>query len=382
MKIMFLTRSMAVGGAQRQLCVLCRELLRRGHEVSVLLYYAGEPFDAELLEQGLRIVDLKKQGRWRNFSFLMRLIRTVRTARPDVVYAHLPAPNLLAVLLRYLGGGCAIACGVRASEMSGGRVDWLTRLTLRLERQLVLRADVVIVNSRVGARYLCGGRPHSNVVVIDNGIETQTFTFDENGRRRMRAAWNADEGTAVVGCVARLDPMKDHATLLRGFALLRQSQPDARLICVGTFAEPYLSELTNLARQLRLGGAVRWIAREAHLKDLYSGLDALCLSSAYGEGFPNVLAEAMACGVPCVATDVGDAGRILSSADFLVPPRDAESLARALACALAQGRTFSQLRTEKVRGQFSPRSLGERTELALSAALARRNARVACGGTT
>jgi glycosyltransferase involved in cell wall biosynthesis len=382
MKIMFLTRSMAVGGTQRQLSVLCRELLRRGHEVSVLLYYTGEPLDAELREQGLRIVDLKKRGRWRNFSFLLRLIRTVRAARPDIVYAHLPAPNLLALLLRFLGGGCAIACGVRASEMSGGGVDWLTRLTLRLERQLVLHADVVIVNSHVGARYLCGGRPHSNVVVIDNGIDTQTFMFDESGRRRMREAWCAAEGAPVVGCVARLDPMKDHATLLRGFVLLRQSQPDARLICVGTFAEPHRSELADLARQLRIDGAVRWLAREPQLSDLYSGLDVLCLSSAYGEGFPNVVAEAMACGVPCVATDVGDAGRILSSADFLVPPRDAESLARALAGALAQGRTFSQLRTDRVREQFSPRSLAERTELALNAALERRNARVTCRSTT
>jgi len=182
--------------------------------------------------------------------------------------------------------------------------------------------------------------------------------------------------------VARLDPMKDHPTLLRGFALLRQSRPDARLICVGTFAEPYRSELTDLQRQLNLDGAVRWIAHESQLSDLYSGFDALCLSSAYGEGFPNVLAEAMACGVPCVATDVGDTAHILSSADYLVPCRDPESLAQALAKALAQKRLFSELRTERICAQFSPRRLAELSVRALNAALERRKARGACGTTT
>src|SRR5579862_233535 len=101
MRIMFLTRSMAVGGTQRQLCVLCRELLRRGHEVSVLVYYTGDPFDSELRALGVPIVDLQKQGRWRNLGFLQRLVRAVRASRPDIVYAHLPGPNLLALLLRY-----------------------------------------------------------------------------------------------------------------------------------------------------------------------------------------------------------------------------------------------------------------------------------------
>jgi glycosyltransferase involved in cell wall biosynthesis len=382
MKIMFLTRSMAIGGAQRQLLVLCKELLARGHEISVLLYYAGDPFDSELMERGVRIIDLDKRGRWRNLSFLMRLIRAVRTGQPDVVHAYLPGPNLLALLLRYLGGGCAIACGVRASEMSSGRIDWLARLILRLERRLVPLADVVIVNSGVGAKYVRRGKQLANVFVINNGIETRTFSFDEDGRRRMRDAWNATASTPIVGCVARLDPMKDHATLLRGFALLRRTQPNARLICVGTFAEPYLSELHELARQLQLAEAVRWVERESQLRDLYCGLDVLCLSSAYGEGFPNVLAEAMACGVPCVTTDVGDAASIISAADFLVPPRDPEALAQALGAALAQGRAFSQLRVERVRTLYSPRILAEKTELALNTALERRNARVTCGGAT
>ena len=380
MRILFLTHSMAVGGTQRQLIVLCRELLRRGHEVTVLLHYTGEPLDSELQERGARIIDLNKRGRWHNFGVLLRLIRTVRSEQPDVLYAQLPLPNLLALLLRYLGDGCAVVCGVRASDMTKARTNWRVKLTVQLERQLVLHADVVIANSQTGARDLCRGKKYEHVVVIENGIEPERFHYDECGRRHKRASWQVADDTPVVGCVARLDPMKDHATLLQAFAILRESRPDARLVCVGTLVEPYFSELRELARRLRLDHALHWIEHESGLSALYSGFDTLCLSSAYGEGFSNVLAEAMACGVPCVATDVGDASWILSSADFLVPLRDPDSLARALAGALAQGRTFSELRTEKIRREFSVRSLADKTEAALTAALSRRDLRVARGG--
>jgi len=382
MKIMLLTRSMAVGGAQRQLCVLCRELMRDGHDVSVLVYYSGDPLHADLTKLGVPVIDLRKQGRWRNFAFLWRLVRTVRHAKPDVIYAHLPAPNLLALMLKYLGCGAAIVCGVRASGMNVARTEWLTRLTLWLERRLVPRADLVIANSRVGAHYISRGTAPTIVDVIENGIDTQAFAFDTEGRHRMRADWGATETTAVIGCVARLDPMKDHTTLLHAFSLLLRALPGARLVCVGTFAEPYHSRLLALAGQLLPADSVKWIEREPRLSDVYSGLDALCLTSAYGEGFPNVVAEAMACGVPCVATDVGDTARILSSADFLVPVGDREAIARALLAALKQGRTFSQLRREKIETQFSPRRLAERTEAALTKALLRRNARMAYGDCT
>jgi glycosyltransferase involved in cell wall biosynthesis len=376
MKITFLVRSMGIGGAERQLCVLCRELGRRGHDVSVMLYYGGGALEAELRALAVPLLDLKKKGRWRNLGFLARFVRAVRRARPDVLYALLPVSNLLALTVRQFGGGCAIACGVRASDVHRSRLDWLARLTAGLERRLVVpHADVVIVNSHTGARYLCAGRESPNVVVIENGIEAQAFAFDAEGREAMRAAWNAPPQTAVIGAVARLDPIKDHGTLLRAFALLRQVHPEARLICVGTGSESHAAELQALARGLGLETAVRWVPHETRLRALYSAFDVLCLTSI-SEGFPNVLAEAMAAGVPCVATDVGDAGRILSSADFLVPPGEPKLLASALQQALVQGRTFSAQRAEKIVREFSPERLAERTEHALLAALARRNARL------
>jgi glycosyltransferase involved in cell wall biosynthesis len=369
MKIAFLIRSMAVGGTQRQLSLLCRELQRRGHQVSVLLYYVGAPMDSDLREYGVPIVDLRKGGRWRNLRFLLRLRRALQAERPDVLYAYLPASNLLALLVRLLHRGCAVACGVRGSGTAPADT-WLTRAILLLERWSLVHADVIIANSQAAARQLARGYRHDNVVVIDNGIDMQEFSFDAGGRRRTRLDWQVSDATPVVGCVARLDPLKDHGTLLRAFAQVCRTRPEARLVCVGTITEPYGAQLRALAQYLQVDHAVRWIDRAANLTELYSGLDALCLSSA-SEGFPNVIAEAMACGVPCVATDVGEVRRILSASDFLVPPRDPDALARALLQALAQGRSFSEPRTERIRREFSPGNMAEKTEQALRGAVAR-----------
>jgi glycosyltransferase involved in cell wall biosynthesis len=376
MNIAFFVRSMGVGGAERQLCLLCRELVRRGHAVSVLLYYGGEPLEAELLALGVRIRDLKKGGRWSNFGTLLRLIRSVRQQRPDVVYSLLPLPNVLALTLRVLGGGCAVVCGVRASDFSHVKVDWAARFAAVLERRLVHLAHVVIVNSQSGARYLNARRPLRNLVTIDNGIDAQRFRYSESARRCMREAWELPDGASAVGCVARLDPIKDHSTLLNAFALLRRLRPDAWLICIGTQVEPYATQLRALAGDLGIGSCIRWIAHEARMPDAYSALDVMCLTSL-SEGFPNVLAEAMACGTPCVATDVGDVRRILSPADVIVPIRNAASLARALDTALSQGRSQSGERVAKIRREFSPELVAMRTEIALNTALCRRHNRTA-----
>jgi glycosyltransferase involved in cell wall biosynthesis len=376
---MFLMHSMAVGGTQRQLIVLCRELLHRGHEVTVLLHYTGEPLDGELREHAVRIIDLKRRSRWSSLGVLTRLMRVVRAEKPDILYAQLPLPNLQALLLRSLGAECAVVCGVRASDVSGAGVSWPLALTLQLERQLVLHADVTVANSRTGARALSRGKTYEHLVVIENGIDPDRFYYDDCGRRRKRASWEVAKDTPVIGCVARLDPMKDHATLLQAFALLRRSHADARLVCCGTLVEPYVSELRELARRLSIDDALRWVEHESALSELYSSFDAVCLSST-SEGFSNVLAEAMACGVPCVATDVGDASRILSSADFLVPVRDPQALAHALSAALAQGRSCSELRSAKIHREFSVRNLTDKTEAAFAMAMRRRSQRAVLRG--
>ena len=135
----------------------------------------------------------------------------------------------------------------------------------------------------------------------------------------------------MLGAVGRLDPMKDHETLLQAFATAAAADPGLWLACVGDGTPERRAALRARADALGVGARVAWSDGRGDVERLYAAFDVLVSSSAYGEGFSNVLGEAMACGVPCVATDVGDAREILGELGWIVAPRDPGALAAALA---------------------------------------------------
>jgi len=165
------------------------------------------------------------------------------------------------------------------------------------------------------------------MVVIQNGIDTTHFAPDLKAGLRLRASWQVPEGSILIGIVGRLDPIKDHPTFLRAAAILAGSRPDVRFVCIGGGPEEYARDLKNLAYDLGLRDKVIWpgfITKD--MAAAYNALD-LCSSSSYGEGLSNAVAEAMACGVPCVVTDVGDSPLIVGDTGVVVPPKNPDALA-------------------------------------------------------
>jgi glycosyltransferase involved in cell wall biosynthesis len=143
----------------------------------------------------------------------------------------------------------------------------------------------------------------------------------------MRRAWGVAENAFVIGCVARLDPMKDHANLINAAASFARDNPDARFLCVGTGRTDYRAALAATASSLGLSHRMIWTGELGDVRAAYNAFDVATLPSAFGEGFPNVIGEAMACGTPVVATDVGDARAIVGAYGEVVPPGEPELLA-------------------------------------------------------
>jgi glycosyltransferase involved in cell wall biosynthesis len=160
--------------------------------------------------------------------------------------------------------------------------------------------------------------------------------------------------------VARLDPMKDHQTFLRAARLFADTNHNARFVCVGDGPKHYRDELTSLAGELGLGNAMIWAGERSDLSAIYSALDLATLTSI-AEGFPNVIAEAMACGAPVVATDAGDSGDIIGDSRWVVPPGDPAALKAAWEARLASadGRSPEGLRRRIVE-KYSLDSLVDR----------------------
>jgi len=334
MRVLFLIRSLETGGAEHQLVTLARGLRAAGHEPGVAVFYSGGSLESDLHGAGIPLYALEKRGRW-DVGFMRRLVLLVRRLRPDIVHPYLAVSNKVAAALRPFLGGSRVVWGVRSAFMDLRRYDWLTRASYRLEPWLSPLADAIVLNSRAGAEHARKVGFHaSRLAVVPNGIDCQRFRPDEAGRERWRSRWGARPENLVVGVVGRLDPMKDHATFLRAAGAIAPRHPRVVFACVGDGPEAYRRELEELGRKLGLGDRIRWEHGTRDVQAVYAALDLLALSS-YGESFPNVVAEAMACATPCLVTDVGDAADIVGDTGLVVPPSSTEALAAGLERALS-----------------------------------------------
>jgi glycosyltransferase involved in cell wall biosynthesis len=329
--IVLLIRSLNVGGAERQMVLLASGLHQRGYDVRVVMFYKGGALAAELERAGVRVVSLDKGGRWDIVPFFLRLQREVRAVRPDVLYSFMPGANVVAALLRPLLPGVRIVWGVRASDVDLVRYDWLARSASRLESLLSRIPAAVVANSHAGlAHAIAKGFPAGRISVIPNGIDVTAYSRDAVGRQAVRAELGVAESEVLIGVVARLDPMKGHATFLRAAAAMAPQAPQVRFVCVGDGPAPIRHELQALTTELDLGDRVRWPGSRADMRAVYSALDIACSASLYGEGFSNAIAEAMACANPCVAANVGDAARVLGDTGVVVPVGEPHALAAGL----------------------------------------------------
>lgn len=354
--------SLEPGGAERQFAALAAGLAERGHEVLAVTLGRGGPLASELGRA--RLIALGKTSRLDNLRVALALAGLLWREAPQVHYAFLPSCCVLGGLLRPFFPRARLVMGIRAADASGqGRAG---RLLLGLEARLSRRADLVIANSGAG-QGLCLGRgfPAQRVRVVDNGIDTARFRPDRASGEALRAGWGAGRETPVVGLVARLDPLKDHSTFLAAAGLLAARNPEVRFVCIGGGPEDYARRLRERAAALGLDARLVWAGERADMPAVYNALDLLCLSSV-SEGFSNVLGEAMACGVPCVATDAGDAARVLGGTGLVVAPGDATALAAGLEALLVrlarEGSRLGVLCRSRVETEFSLSRLVAATE--------------------
>ncbi len=365
--MVFLLRCLDYGGAERQAVNLARGLKERGWPVTVLVFYAGGPLQPSLEEAGVPVIGLDKRGRWDLAGFAGKLLAHLRRLRPRLLHTYLDVPNVLGAMIKPLLPGLKLVWGVRASNMDLARYDRLSRLAFSLARRLSPAADLIIANSRAGRDYHLGrGYRPGRFLVIPNGVDTGRFRPRPRAGAALRRQWGVATGQRLLGLVGRLDPMKDHATFLRAAARLREDFPDLGLVCVGPAPAPRLRPLQELAGRLGLREHLTWAGAQRDMSAVYSALDLLVSSSAFGEGFSNAVSEAMACATPAVVTRVGDSAAIVGQPALAAPPGHWRALARRCRTVLElpphQYRRLCQMMRRRILENYTCRHLLERTE--------------------
>ncbi|BCS34694.1 glycosyl transferase [Luteitalea sp. TBR-22] len=330
LRVCFVVRSLDTGGAERQLVELVRGMPPAEFDWTVLTFYGGGALEREL--DGLpnaRVRCLGKSGRWDTAGFLVRLVREVRRARPDVVHGSQGVANEAALLAgRLLRRPVIWRLG--ASDMDFTLYDWSLAAIFRMGARLSPFPDAIVVNSCAGfAFHVAQGWSDRRMTVVPNGFDTERFTRTLDGRRRLRAEWGIPEDAVLVGLVARLDPIKDHETFLVAATELADRCPTMRFVCIGDGVPAFRNGLQQRAEELGLGDRLIWAGECARMVDAYSSLDIACLTSI-SEGLPNVIGEAMSCEVSCVVTDVGDCARVVGDTGIVVPRQSPSAFADAI----------------------------------------------------
>ncbi|MGV8840637.1 MAG: glycosyltransferase [Bauldia sp.] len=362
MRVLHVITGLFTGGAEGQ---LTRLVGRRSVESErVVSLVGGGANAAALRESGHDVVELDAVRGRPGIGPVLGVAREIDSFRPDYVLSWLYHANLYALSALALIGRRPrqhLIWNIRGSAMKLENHGRSIRAASRLGAWLSARPAAIVVNSETGQRdHAAIGYHPRRWAVIHNGVDTDEFAPDPDDRARMRAALGLRSGEFVVLFAGRADPQKDFATLLAAIELV----PGVRILCAGRGTET----LPDHPALIRLG-------QRLDMPSIYRAADLLVSSSAYGEGFANVVAEAMASGVPVVATSVGDIHAIVGQHGFVVPPRDPRALAAAIRAGLgldqAERATLAELARQRIRERFSfDRSVGAYRDLYASLATA------------
>lgn len=339
--ILFLIPSLVAHGAERQLCELARHLDPARFEVHVVVFYGPSQCDggdltpdlADLPHVTLHHLE-KRRGPAGYLVALPRLLRLALRINPDILHGYMDG-NLPVLLVGSLLHKRRV-WGIRATQINLVKAGGLGLHLMKLAMWLAKYVDLVIFNSEAGlAHHRALGLRAPHVMVIPNGFDTRRFHPDAQAGARQRAIWGLPPETPVLGIVGRLDPVKDHPTFLRTAARVSRERPDTRFVCVGAGPGYYRQSLQDQALALGLGDKVLWPGNCEDMPAAYNALTLLILSST-DEGFPNAIGEAMACGIPCVATRAGDAAELIGQTGLVAAVGDDQELSRGALALLAE----------------------------------------------
>jgi glycosyltransferase involved in cell wall biosynthesis len=335
-RVLFVTTGLDTGGAELMLYRLIAGLDRATFACSVVSLTDCGPTAAKLRALGVPVQALGMRRGVPDPRAVPRLARWMRRLAPDVVQTWMYHADLIGGLAARLAGRRALAWSLRQSTLdartSKRSTVWTVRACAPLSR--FVPARIVCCSEASRRVHVAAGYTSRKMLVIPNGFDVGAFRPDPGVRVAVRRELSVPDDALLVGLVARWDPQKDHATFLRAAARVAARCPAQFVLC----GEGVTSDNAVLAGWIEaagLGGRCHLLGSRDDMPRLTAALDVACSASAYGEGFSNVLGEAMACEVVCVATDVGDAALIVGDTGRVVPPRDAAALAAALGEVLA-----------------------------------------------
>jgi glycosyltransferase involved in cell wall biosynthesis len=370
-KILFVIGHLNTGGQERKLALLAAGLAERGHQVDVLVTYPGGRFDQDIQASNARLFSVFERyaepsrrrvrlpGRRRLAAF-WAIRRQVLRERYDVVYGMGYRSNLHATI-------ASIQLPTKAVWGIEGVVSTAGPMGRLLERIFVHRTSLMIAVSDETRRYCVDrGFPADRVITVENGVDTTRFRIEPRWRADIRHELGILDSEILIGAVGRIHPVKNFEGFLEAAAIVSRAQAGIRFVIVGSGLNTrYGQDLRNRADELGIAHQTVWTGEREDVEFYYNAMD-LYVSSSHSEGFQLTRVEAMVCGTPCVATDVGDAARVIGPYGRVVRVGDDAQLAQAVLDVIDERHNWNREEIRaSVASRFSASRQIDRTEEAL-----------------
>ncbi len=341
-RILYVIDDLGLGGAQRQLTALVRGLSKDRYQPFVVsLSESKRDYASSMEEARVPLRMLPQSGKW-DLRCLGSLVRMMKEIRPQLVHTWLFTADLYGRLAAWCTQVPVVVSAVRSVE------PWKPWHHVLTDRLLKSTTDAFTVNAQAIARVLEAreGIPPEKIHTIYNGIDLETFSSCRDGE--LRRSLSLPEDTPLVGIIGRLSPEKGHEIFLKAAAQVSRPLPQVHFLVVGSGALE--EKLRRQARLLQIAPKVHFLKGRPEIGPIFAALNLVVVSSLY-EGCSNVVLEAMACGLPVVATRVGGNPEVIDDGEtgLLVPSGDSARLSRAV----------EELLRDPVRAQ----ALGERARL-------------------
>jgi glycosyltransferase involved in cell wall biosynthesis len=366
LRVVFIITGLGTGGAESMLEKLIGALAPSIQAHVISLTTLGD-IGPRLLARGVPVEALGMRANRPDVAAFARLVRRLRRLSPHVIHTWMYHADLFGGLAARLAGVRAVMWGVRHSNLSATANKSSTlavmRVCARLSRWVPMR--IACAAARARDVHVAQGYAADRMVVIPNGFDLSRFQPDASARDSLRAELGLARGTPLLGVVGRFDVQKNHRGFCEAMAILHARRPDVHAVLAGTGIDTGNAKLLAWMNASGIEPVCHLLGRRDDMPRLMAALDVLVLPSI-GEAFPNVLGEAMACGVPCVSTDVGDARDILGSVGRVVAAGDMAGLAAAIEEVLTlpetQRRRFTQELPALVRRRFEIGAIAIRYE--------------------
>lgn len=376
-KVLHLTTSFGVGGAEGNLARLVCNMDKARFSNTIVAMNQRLIVSEQVRQERIPCSSLGMRRGIPNPTALARLLSIIRRIRPHVLQTWMYHADLMGLLAGKLANVPVIAWNIRCSLMeTPGR--WLPEIVRHALVHLSKVPDVVIANSKAGVQVhqAIGYKPR-RWMWIPNSVDLDRFRPQTAAHAALCAELGISSDAVLVGLVARFDPMKDHANFINAARLLTAENPAIHFVLAGHRIDPSDPQLSQLIKSTGVGERFHLLGLRRDIEIVTAALD-IASSSSSGEGSSNAVAEAMACGVPCVVTDVGDSALIVGDTGKVVPPRNSQALAQACRALLElspqQRMRLGALARERVVERFSVSAVADSyqrlyEELAASAAV-------------